>query len=46
MESRDKLKETDIKNRMWYYFDNIITFWDRDIKFSDISIDKKSNETS
>ena len=31
---------------MCYYFNDIITFWDRDIKFSNISIDKKSNERS
>ena len=24
MESNDKLKEIDIKNRKWYYFDDII----------------------
>ena len=41
MESKDKLKETDIKNRTCYYFDDIIRFWDRDIAFSDISLDKK-----
>ena len=31
------LKKTDIENRMCYYFDDIIGFWDRDIDFSDIS---------
>ena len=41
MESKDKLIETDIKNRMCYYFDDITRFWDRDIDFSDILYDKK-----
>ena len=31
MESKDKLKEIDIKNRACYYFRDIIRFWDRDI---------------
>ena len=31
---------------MCYYFNDIITIWDREIKFSNISIDKKSNERS
>ena len=39
MESKDKLKEIDIKNRTCYYSDNIRT--DRDIDFSDILLDKK-----
>ena len=33
MESKDKLKEIDIKNCRCYYFDDIIRFWDRDIDF-------------
>ena len=31
MESKDKLKEIDIKNCTCYHFDDIIRFWDRDI---------------
>ena len=42
MESKDKLKKIDIKNRMSYYFDGIIRFWIRDIDFSDILLDEKS----
>ena len=30
MESNDKLKEIDIKNRKWYYFDDIIKIEDFD----------------
>ena len=41
MESKDKLKQIDIKNRMSYYFDGIIRFWIRDIDFSDILLDEK-----
>ena len=41
MESKDKLKEIDIKNRTCYYFDGRIRFWDRDIEFSDILLYKK-----
>ena len=41
MESKDELKEIDIKNRTCYYFDDIIRFWDRDIDFRDILLDKK-----
>ena len=33
MESKVELKEIDIKNPRCYYFDDIIRFWDRDIKF-------------
>ena len=39
MERKDKLKETDIKNRVCYYFDDIMK--DADIYFSDILLDKK-----
>ena len=46
MESKDKLKEIDIKNCMCYYFDDMIRFWDWDIEFNDILLDKKSYETS
>ena len=41
MESKDELKERDIKSRTCYYFDYIIRFWDRDIDFSDILLDVK-----
>ena len=41
MESKDQLKEVDIKNRTCYYFDDIIRFWDRDIDFSDTLLDEK-----
>ena len=40
MESKDELKETDIKNRTCYYFDDIIK--DIDIDFNNILLDKKS----
>ena len=39
MESKDELKEVNVKNRTWYYFDDIIT--DGDIYSIDISLDKK-----
>ena len=39
MESKDELKEIDIKNCMCYYFDDIIRFWDSDIEFRDILLD-------
>ena len=45
MENKDELKETDIKNYMRYYFDDIIRFWDRDIEFRDVLLDKNSYET-
>ena len=41
MESKYELKEIDIKNRMCYYFDDIIRFWNRDIDFSDTLLDEK-----
>ena len=40
MESKDELKETDIKNRTCYYFDDIIR--DIDIDFNNILLDEKS----
>ena len=40
MESNDKLKEIDIKNRTCYYFDDIIKMEDFD--FNNMLIDKKS----
>ena len=40
MESKDKLNEIDIKNCTCYYFEPVIRFWDRDINFSDILLDK------
>ena len=42
MESKDELKEIDIKNRTCYYFDNITRVID--IDFSDILLDEKSYE--
>ena len=41
MKSKDKLKETDIKNRTGCCFDDIVRFWDRNIEFSDILLDEK-----
>ena len=35
------MKETDIKNCTCYCFDDVIRFWDIDIYFSDILLDKK-----
>ena len=43
MESKDELKEIDIKNGTCYYFDYIIT--DRDIYSDDILLDEKLYET-
>ena len=43
MESKNELKEIDIKNRTCYYFDDIIT--DRDTYSVDILLDKKLYET-
>ena len=40
MESKDELKEI-VKNCACYYFDGTITFWDRDIDFSDILLEEK-----
>ena len=42
MESKNELKEIDIKDRTCYYFDDIIT--DRDIYSTDISLDEKTYE--
>ena len=41
MESKDELKEIHIKNRMCYYFDDIMRIRDRDNEFSDILLSKK-----
>ena len=41
MESKDKLKEIDIKNRTCYYFHEMIRFWYRNIEFTDILLDEK-----
>ena len=41
MGSKGKLKEIDIKTHTCYYFVDIKRFWDRDINFSDILLDKK-----
>ena len=40
METKDELKEIDIKNRTCYYFDDIMAVRDND--FRDISQDRKS----
>ena len=42
MESNNKLKEIDIKNCTYYYFDNIIRFEDFDL--DNISVDEKLHE--
>ena len=42
MDSNDELKEMDFKNRLCYYFDDMIKIEDFDL--DNISIDKKSNE--
>ena len=42
MDSNDKLKEIDIKNRMGYYFDDIIKI--DDLNLDDVSIDEKWNK--
>ena len=42
MERNDELKEIDIKNRMCYYFDDIIKI--EDFVLNDILIDEKSYE--
>ena len=42
MESNDKLKEIDIKNRTCYYFDDISKV--KDFNLHNILIDKKSYE--
>ena len=39
MKSKDELKEIDIKNRAWYYFDD--TIGDFNNNFDNISLDKK-----
>ena len=39
MESKDGLKEVDIKNCTCYYFDDIMRVRDRDIDFSDILLE-------
>ena len=41
MESKDELKEIDIKNRTCYDFDNIIRARNRDIYFTDILLDEE-----
>ena len=40
MESKDELKDIDIKNRMCYYFDDIIR--DLDIEFDNVLLDENS----
>ena len=44
MDSDDKLKEVDIKNRMCYFFNEIIKVEDFDL--DNISIDEKSYENT
>ena len=39
MDSKDELKEIDIKNRMGYYFDDIIKI--EHLNLDDVSIDEK-----
>ena len=41
MESKNELKEIDIKNRTSYYFNDIIRARNRDISSSDISLVEK-----
>ena len=41
MESKDELKEIDIKNRKCYYFDDIIGARNRDIYSANILLDEK-----
>ena len=43
MESKDELKEIDIKNRTFYYFDDIMRV--KGIDFSDILLDEKLYKT-
>ena len=43
MESKDELKEIDIKNCMCYYFDDTMTV--SDISFNDILINKNCSRT-
>ena len=35
MENKDELKEFDIKDCRFYYFNGAVRYWDRDIDFSD-----------
>ena len=42
MKSKDELKETDIKSRMYYYFDDLLR--DREIDLSDVLLDENSHE--
>ena len=42
MESKDELKEVDIKNHTCYYFDNILRL--RDFGYNNILLDEKSSE--
>ena len=43
MKGKDEFKEIDIKNRMCYYFDDLVK--DEDIYSVDILLDEKSHET-
>ena len=42
MESKDELKEVDIKNHTCYYFDDILRL--RDFSYNNILLDEKSSE--
>ena len=41
MESKNELKEIDIKNCSCYFYDDIMRAWDTDIDFSDILLYEK-----
>ena len=41
MESKDELKEIDVKNCTCYQFDHIMRVWDRDNNFSDVLLDER-----
>ena len=43
MDSNDELKEIDIKNRTWYYLDDITKI--EDFKLDNILVDEKSYQT-
>ena len=45
LESKNEVKEIDIRNLTYYYFDNIIRFWDIDTKFRDILLYEEAYET-
>ena len=45
LESKNEVKKIDIRNLTYYYFDNIIRFWDTDTKFRDILLYEEAYET-